>query len=213
MQGSSRRARLARARLYLVSDARPAGGSLERLLPAAIAGGVEIFQLRERGLPDGELLRAARRAVELCREHGALSFVNDRPDIALAAGADGVHVGQEDLPPEAVRELVGEELLLGLSTHSPAEIEAAGAEPVDYIGVGPVYATPTKPGRPAVGTELVVRAAGLARHPFFAIGGLDASNLAGALDAGAERVCVLRAVAEAPDPEAAARELRALLDR
>lgn len=211
--GEERRTRLASARLYLVCDARPGGRSLEQVLPAAIRGGVDVFQLREKQLPDVELLAAARAAVALCREHGALSFVNDRPEIALAAGADGVHVGQDDMPVEQARVLVGEQLLLGLSTHTEAEIELARSAPVDYIGVGPVHATPTKPGRPAVGAQLVAFAAQRAAMPFFAIGGLDAGNIGEVRDAGAERVCVLRAIADAEEPETAARELRRLLSR
>lgn len=211
--GKERRRRLSQARLYLVCDSRPAGTSLEQVLPAAIAGGVDIVQLREKQLAGDALLVAARRVVELCAEHGALSVVNDRPDVALAVGADGVHVGQEDAPAGEVRELVGAELLIGLSTHAPAEIDAADRTPVDYIGVGPVHTTPTKPGRPAVGTELVTYAATATKVPFFAIGGLDAGNLPAVLAAGATRVCVLRAIAEAGDPELAARQLRALLSR
>jgi thiamine-phosphate pyrophosphorylase len=211
--GALRRARLAQARLYLVCDGRPGGRSLEQVLPAAIAGGVDVVQLREKHLADDALLASAELFVALCREHGALSFVNDRPDVAAAAGADGVHVGQEDPAAADVRELIGPELLLGLSTHAEAEIDAAGQAPVDYIGVGPVHATPTKPGRPAVGVELVAYAARTAQLPFFAIGGLHAGNVADVLAAGATRVCVLRAVAEAADPQAAARELRGLLRR
>jgi thiamine-phosphate pyrophosphorylase len=127
-------------------------------------------------------------------------------------GADGVHVGQEDMPVAEVRELVGPDMLIGLSTHAPGEIDAVERELVDYIGVGPVHATPTKPGRPPVGLELVRYAAEHASVPFFAIGGLDAENAAETIDAGAQRLCVLRAIAAATNPEHAARELRGLLD-
>lgn len=209
--GSERRARLAAARLYLVCDAHPAGRALGELLPGAIAGGVDIVQLREKRLPDEELAAAARAARALCARLGALFIVNDRPDIARAVGADGVHVGQEDMPAAQVRELVGADMLIGVSTHSPAEIEAVDAGVVDYIGVGPIHETPTKPGRAAVGVELVDHAAAHAPVPFFAIGGLDAGNLAAVTAAGATRVCVLRAIAAAADPERAARELRARL--
>jgi thiamine-phosphate pyrophosphorylase len=140
---------------------------------------------------------------------GALFVVNDRPDVALLAGADGVHVGQDDLPPRAVRELVGDGLLIGLSTHAPAEIDAA--EGVDYIGVGPVHATPTKPGRPAVGLDLVRYAAAHARVPWFAIGGLDGATAPAVVEAGATRLAVVRAVCGAADPGAAAGSLAALL--
>ncbi len=144
----------------------------------------------------------------LCAELGALLIVNDRPWVAREARADGVHVGQDDIPPAEVRELVGPELLIGLSTHSPAQIDAVDAGVVDYIGVGPIHATPTKPGRAAVGLELIGHAATHAPVPFFAIGGLDADNLGPALGAGATRVCVLRAIADAADPAAAASALR-----
>jgi thiamine-phosphate pyrophosphorylase len=221
--GAERRARLAAARLYLVCpplaerfssalESASAPRELSQLLAGAIAGGVNIVQLREKRLPGDGLTALARTAQQQCSRLGALLIVNDQPEIALAAGADGVHVGQDDMPAAAVRELVGPELLIGLSTHSPAEIDQVDAALVDYIGVGPVHATPTKPGRPAVGLELVRYAAAKAPVPFFAIGGIDAGNLADVLGAGASRVCVLRAVGDAADPERTARELRARLD-
>jgi thiamine-phosphate pyrophosphorylase len=212
---AERRARLDAARLYLVCGANPdtpSGSQGERELPtmlrAAVAGGVDVVQLREKQMPDVELASVARPARLLCEELGALFIVNDRPWVAREAGADGIHVGQDDIPPADLRELVGPEMLIGLSTHSPAQIDAVDASVVDYIGVGPIHETPTKPGRPAVGVELIAYAAAHARVPFFAIGGLDAGNVADALDAGATRVCVLRAIAAAADPEQAARALR-----
>jgi thiamine-phosphate pyrophosphorylase len=210
--GADRRARLAAARLYLVCGAFPDGSELPDLLRSAIAGGVQIVQLREKQLPDDELVSVAHAMRALCEELGALLIVNDRPWVALEAGADGVHVGQDDMPVEEVRELIGPEPLIGLSTHSPAQIDAVDAALIDYIGVGPIHETPTKPGRPAVGVELIRYAAAHNPVPFFAIGGLDAENLHEALAAGAERVCVLRAVAVAGDPERAARGLREQLD-
>jgi thiamine-phosphate pyrophosphorylase len=209
---ADRLARLAAARLYLVCDAMPGGRELAQVLPAAIAGGVEIVQLREKTLDDEELLAVAGRARALCERLGALLILNDRPDLAAEAQADGAHVGQDDMAVAEVRAIVGHDMLVGLSTHTPEEIEAADPALVDYIGVGPVHATPTKPGRPAVGVELVRYAAAHTSVPFFAIGGLDAHNLGEVLDAGAPRVCVLRAVADAESPERAARELRRLLD-
>jgi thiamine-phosphate pyrophosphorylase len=206
--GAERRERLSRARLYMVCDAAPARHQLPDLLRAAAAGGVEIVQLRDKRLADDELSSVADAARALCERLGLLLIVNDRPAVAAEAGADGVHVGQDDMPVADVRELLGPDMLVGLSTHAPREIDAVDPELVDYIGVGPVHATPTKPGRPAVGPELVHYAAGHARVPFFAIGGLDAGNVAAVIDAGADRVCVLRAIAYAGDPEAAARELR-----
>jgi len=213
--GAERRARLAAARLYLVCGAFPNEGELPDLLRAAIAGGVDVVQLREKHLSDDQLTAVANATRALCQRHGPRSpllIVNDRPQVALDVGADGVHVGQEDMPVAEVRELTGPDMLIGLSTHSRAQIDAVDASLVDYIGVGPIHETPTKPGRPAVGTELIRYAAANAPVSFFAIGGLDASNIAEALAAGADRVCVLRAIAGAADPEQAARELRERID-
>ncbi len=181
-----------------------------------------MVQLREKHLGDEELIAVAHAAHALCERLGALLIVNDRPIVALEAGADGVHVGQEDMPLAEVRELVGEELLIGLSTHARAEIDAAGAvaDPdtasaawplfarPDYIGVGPVHETPTKPGRRAVGLELVRYASAHAKVPFFAIGGIDLTNIGEVTGAGASRIAVLRAITEAQDPEDAAKQLK-----
>jgi thiamine-phosphate pyrophosphorylase len=219
---ADRRTRLAASRLYLVCDARPSGRELTDVLSAAIRGGVDVVQLREKRMDDAALTAVVRGAVELCArlEARVLLIVNDRPAVALATGADGVHVGQDDMPVAEVRALVGEDLLIGLSTHASAEIDAAmvGGSPsggdrlVDYIGVGPIHATPTKPGRPAVGLELVRYAVAHAPKPFFAIGGIEQANVGAVLDAGATRVAVVRAIAAAADPEAAARGLREALD-
>jgi thiamine-phosphate pyrophosphorylase len=208
-RGAERRAQLAAARLYLVVDSAPRRHTLPDLVRAAVAGGVDIVQLRDKRLADDELASVADAMRALCERLGVLLIVNDRPQVAIEAGADGVHVGQDDIPVAEARELAGDELLIGLSTHTPAQIDAVDAARVDYIGVGPVYETPTKPGRPAVGTALVRHAAAHAAVPFFAIGGLHSGNLAEVRAAGAERICVLRAVAGAEDPEAAARELAA----
>jgi thiamine-phosphate pyrophosphorylase len=232
--------RLAAARLYMVCDARPGGRELAHVLRAALAGGVDVVQLRDKRLSGEKLVGAARVARELCARAGALLIVNDDPAVALAAGADGVHIGQDDMPVARVREVVGPELVVGLSTHTLPEVTGAaglnnapaafpppapaaaphdgdgppgdGPPAVDYIGVGPVYATPTKPGRPATGLELVRHAAAHAARPWFAIGGIDATNAAAVLAAGARRIAVVRAIADAADPEGAARALRALLD-
>ncbi len=201
-----RRQRLRDTRLYLVCDE-----GTDAFLVAALRGGVDIVQLRMKDAGDEEILAAARRFARVCAEHEALLILNDRPDLVQAAGVDGVHVGQDDVPVHRARALVGSDRLVGLSTHSPEQIERASPADVDYIGVGPVHATPTKPGRPAVGTELVRYGAEHARVPFFAIGGIDAANAAAVLAAGASRIAVVRALTLSDDPEASARELRAAL--
>jgi thiamine-phosphate pyrophosphorylase len=215
---AGRRARLASAQLYLVCQASgglPSGEPrrLGELLASAIPGGVDVVQLREKTLDDEPLLALAGQARAQCERLGALFIVNDRPQLARESGADGVHLGQEDMPVAQAREVVGPELLIGLSTHAPREIDAADPALVDYIGVGPVHATPTKLGRRAVGLELVRYAAAHAPVPFFAIGGIDADNVEEVLAAGASRICVLRAVADAPEPGLAAHALRARIDR
>jgi thiamine-phosphate pyrophosphorylase len=194
----------AASRLYLITPARP---DLEGFLEAAIRGGVDLVQVRDKELADGQLLAALRRARDVTRRLGVPLVVNDRPDLAVLAEADAVHVGQDDVPVAVARRF---EVGVGLSTHSPAEIDAADA---DYIGVGPVYETPTKAGRPAAGLELVRHAAKRARVPWFAIGGIDSRNVVKVVAAGATRVAVVRAIGDAPDPEAAARALRAALDK
>jgi thiamine-phosphate pyrophosphorylase len=203
---NDRRERLGRARLYLVCDARP-----DAFLEAALRGGVEIVQLRIKHGSDEEVALTARRYAALCRARGALLIVNDRPDVARAVAADGVHLGQDDMAVTRAREIVGPERLVGLSTHSPAQIDAAAAQDLDYIGIGPVHATPTKPGRPPVGLELVRYAAANTALPFFAIGGIDTGNVGAVHAAGARRVAVVRALTEADDPEAAARALQTQL--
>jgi thiamine-phosphate pyrophosphorylase len=189
-------------RLYLVTGARP---DLAELLDAAVRGGVDLVQLREKSLSDRALLPVLEEARELTRRLRVPLVVNDRPDLAALVGADFVHLGQDDLPAEAARRLG---LHVGLSTHSPAELARADA---DYVGVGPVFSTPTKAGRPAVGLEYVRHAACHASVPWFAIGGIDETNVADVVAAGATRVAVVRAIGEAGDPEQAARTLRAAL--
>src|SRR4051812_40409669 len=173
---------------------------MEHALEGALAGGVDLFQLRDKDATDDELLTAAATARSLCEAAGALFILNDRPDLAAAAGADGVHVGQDDTPVDRAREIVGPDRIVGQSTHSPSQVDTGAA--ADYIGVGPVHATPTKQWRPAVGLELVRYAAEHATVPFFAIGGLDTVNAGAAVAAGGRRIAVVRAIAEAPDPEA-----------
>jgi len=190
------------SRLYLITPARP---DLETFLGAAVRGGVDIVQLREKSLADGELLTVLQQAREITRRMGVPLVVNDRPDLARLAEADYVHVGQEDLPVEAARVFgVG----VGQSTHAPAELDATVA---DYAGVGPVFETPTKEGRPAAGLEYVRYAAAQARVPWFAIGGIDESTVGDVVAAGARRIAVVRAIGDAPDPERAAADLRRAL--
>jgi thiamine-phosphate pyrophosphorylase len=196
------------AHLYLVCDEQS-----DEFLEAALRGGVDLVQLRCKNASDEAILAAAARFKRICHAHDAMLIVNDRPDLAAAADADGVHLGQDDMPVAGARRLLGSERLIGLSTHSPEQIDAAANADVDYIGVGPVNETPTKPGRPAVGLGLVEYASRHARVPWFAIGGISAANIAEVVAAGASRIAVVRALTEATDPEAVARELRAALAR
>lgn len=208
-----RRAWLRDARLYLVLEARPGGRDLEELLRAALQGGVDVVQLREKSGDEGSIVRASRVFRRLCDAYDALFVVNDRPDLAIACAADGVHLGQDDGSVEAARRLVGDDLLIGLSTHSPEQVDAAGgARQLDYIAVGPVYATPTKPEYAPVGLEPVAYAAEHARVPFFAIGGIGPEQVAEVAASGADRVAVVRAIRDAADPGEAARALRAGLE-
>jgi thiamine-phosphate pyrophosphorylase len=207
---------LAAARLYLVAGTTLSAGPLVELLPELAGAGVDVVQLREKEIEAGPMLRAAQGLAVMCRSVGVPFFVNDRPDVALVAGATGVHLGQDDLPAPAAR-TIAPGALIGWSTHSQAQIDDALAweQRPDYIAVGPVYETPTKPGRPATGLDLVRYAAATVPPdlPWFAIGGIDATNLPHVVDAGATRVVVVRAVAEAADPAEAAARLRALLDQ
>ena len=239
-EGPLRRERLRTARLYLCCEARPGGKDPEPLLAAALRGGVDIVQLREKSLPRREIELAAQTFRRLCDNNSALFIINDDPDLARACDADGVHLGQDDTTVEEAREMLGPDAIIGLSTHSKEQIAASRGVPdqadqgrrergvlrtqatedadmrrsgtppaVDYISVGPIWETPTKLGRPAVGLELISHAASKAPHPFFAIGGIDSSNVTQVVEAGARRLCVVRAVRDAADPAAAAEALRA----
>lgn len=197
--------RLADARLYLVSGARLEAGSLAELTPELAAAGVDLIQLREKDLEAGEILRLAEPIATACAQAGIPFIVNDRPDIALALRADGVHVGQDDVPVAVARRIVGR-AIVGLSTHSVDQIASVPSE-VDYIAVGPVFETPTKPGRPSVSLDLVRHAAENVSVPWFAIGGINASNIESVLEAGARRMVVVRALTEAKDPVVEAGQL------
>jgi thiamine-phosphate pyrophosphorylase len=216
------RARLDDARLYLCTDARRERGDLVEFLDAALRGGVDIVQLRDKGSPGErefgalearEELEILARMREVVDRHGALLAVNDRADIAAAAGADVLHLGQDDLPPAAARAIVGPDVAIGRSTHDPAQADGADTDPdIDYFCVGPCWATPTKPGRAAAGLDLVTHAAGTDRRlPWFAIGGIAAERTPAVRERGARRIVVVRAITAADDPEAAARRLREIV--
>jgi thiamine-phosphate pyrophosphorylase len=209
VDGTARRERLGRSRLYFVVEARPNGRDPAPLLEAALRGGVDVVQLRDKELADEELVLAAAPFRAACSAHRALFVLNDRPDLVVACDADGVHVGREDASAAEARRLVGAERLVGVSTHSRGEMLAAVQ--ADYLGVGTVFATPTKPEDGAVGLDLVRLAADVARVPWFAIGGIELANVAEVAAAGAWGVAVVRAIRDADDPEAAARALRAAL--
>jgi thiamine-phosphate pyrophosphorylase len=214
---TARQRAFADARLYFVCDARPRGDDPAPLLDAALSGGVDAIQLRDKDLSGEELVEAARPFRATATRHRALFILNDRPDLVAAAEADGVHVGQDDAPVAEARKAVGSESIVGLSTHSASEVNAAfaarGDARPDQISVGPVWETPTKEGRAATGLGLISHAAAAgADLPWFAIGGIDPANVAEVVAAGARRIVVVRAIRDAADPEASARELRAALD-
>ena len=209
--GPLRRERLRTARLYLVCEAMPGGREPEALLQAALAGGVDIVQLREKELGREQIERSARTFRRLCDTHSALFIVNDDPYLAQTCDADGVHVGQDDMAVKEAREILGPEMIIGLSTHSEEQLAASAAAPVDYVSVGPIWETPTKAGRPGVGLGLVEHAADAAPHPFFAIGGIEPANAAEVVAAGARRLGVVRAIRDAGDPAATAEALRGAL--
>lgn len=204
-----RRTALQRARLYLCTADRP---DLGEFVAAVCEAGVDIVQLRDKELADRALLQRAAVARDAAHAAGALFVLNDRPDLAVACDADGVHVGQDDVPAAVARQIVGPDALVGLSTHAPEELIASAAEPVDYVSAGPVEATPTKPGRPGTGLDYIRLAAERSPHPFFVTGGVSPATLPGIASAGATRFVVVRALTEAPDPVAVAKELRRLID-
>ena len=207
------RERLAAARLYLCTDGRRRQGDLVSFLDAVLAAGVDIVQLREKGLEAGAELALLEVFAAACQRHGRLLAVNDRADVALAAGADVLHLGQDDLPVPVARQILGPGPLIGRSSHSPAQSAAAAVEDgVDYFCAGPVWTTPTKPGRPATGLPLISRVASLrTARPWFAIGGISLARLDDVLAAGASRVVVVRAITDADDPAAAAAEFASRL--
>jgi len=196
-------------RLYLCTPDRP---DLAPFLAACIRGGVDVVQLRDKVLDARAMLDRARVAAEVCRDHGVPFILNDRPDLALECGADGVHVGQDDAPPTLARRILGADAIVGFSTHAPAELDGAAGEPVDYVSVGPVAPTPTKPGRPGTGLGYLRYAASTAVQPWFVTGGVTPETVGDMLAAGARRFVVVRWLTEAADPESNARALRRLID-
>ncbi len=213
MKPGDRRGRLSEARLYVVTGARQEKGDLEDFLEQILSAGVDIVQLREKFAEAGDLIRWGKTFREAVDRHDALFIVNDHPGVALALEADGVHVGQNDLPPPIARRVIGSGGIVGLSTHTREQWDAAPAD-ADYLCAGPVWLTPTKPGRPAAGLDFVRYAAKSGEErPWFAIGGIDESNAEGVVAAGATRIAVVRAIGDAADPERAARALREIVER
>ena len=217
LPASDRHPRLGAARLYFVCEARPHGSDPEPLLEAAFEGGTGMLELREKSPEDDSWLIAHSRPFrEVAGRHRVPFILNDRPDLVSDCGADGVHVGQDDTPVTEARARLGDDHLIGLSTHSPAQLDAACSAPPqarpDYVSVGPVWETPTKEGRPAAGLELIEHAAREATLPWFAIGGIDLSNVGDVVAAGAERIVVVRALRDASDPAAVARGLREAIE-
>ena len=201
--------RLGDRRLYLCTPDRP---DLAGFVRACILGGVDVVQLRDKHLHDRAVLARAAVAAAVCRDEGVPFILNDRPDLALEVGADGVHVGQDDAPPALARRILGPGALIGLSTHAPAELDASRAEPVDYVSAGPVDETPTKPNRPGTGPGYVTYAVAGAGRPVFVTGGVTPATLAPLVAAGARRFVVVRWLTEAPDPGDRARALRRAID-
>ena len=201
--------RVQHRRLYLCTADRP---DLAQFLEACIRGGVDMVQLRDKLLEARPLLRRARLAALVCRDLGVPFILNDRPDLALEVGADGVHVGQDDAPPALARRILGPGAIIGYSTHAPSELEAALDEPVDYLSAGPVSPTPTKPGRPGTGLEYLSLAASRSHRPWFVTGGVTPATVPEMVAAGARRFVVVRWLTQAPDPRTAATALRRSID-
>ena len=211
MNGAQRRARLQDAVLYLCVDRREEQGDLDVFLDAVLGAGVDLVQLRDKTATRDEIRAAAPAFREAADRHGALFILNDDPELAVEVGADGLHVGQDDLHPDEAREIVGDDAILGWSTHATAEIDAALGTGCDYFAVGPMVETPTKQGRPGIGVEPLRYAASVADRPWFVTGAMSVATAPMALAAGATRVVVVRALTQASDPAAVAKELAALL--
>jgi thiamine-phosphate pyrophosphorylase len=200
---------LAQRHLYLCTADRP---DLAAFLTACISGGVDVVQLRDKNLDARAIVDRAQVAALVCADHGVPFILNDRPDLALDVGADGVHVGQDDASPELARRIVGPDAVVGLSTHAPAELDASRSAPVDYVSAGPVEPTPTKLGRPGTGTAYITYAVERARHPVFVTGGVTPQTVPALAAAGARHFVVVRFLTESPEPQASARQLRDVID-
>jgi thiamine-phosphate pyrophosphorylase len=209
---SPARRRLQDSTLYLVTPTSPKAAPLDDFLASVLDAGVDIVQLREKEMEVKPLMLFGEVARKRTQEAGAILIINDRVDVAIAVGADGVHLGQEDLPPDVARLQMGKDPLIGLSTHTREEVLLSNDSDADYIGVGPVHETPTKLGRPAAGVDLVTFASSNAEKPFFAIGGIDPENVEKVIAAGATRISVLRALTEAENPASVARNLKRALE-
>jgi thiamine-phosphate pyrophosphorylase len=196
-------------RLYLCTPDRP---DLDQFVAACIRGGVDLVQLRDKQLEARRLMARAAVAAQVCREAGVPFILNDRPDLALEIGADGVHVGQDDAPPALARRILGPDAIVGLSTHAPAQLDASRVEPVDYVSAGPVTATPTKPGRPGTGPGYITYAEAHTGRPVFVTGGVSPATIPALARAGARHFVVVRWLTEATDPEKAARDLSQAID-
>jgi thiamine-phosphate pyrophosphorylase len=202
--------KLADRRLYLCTTDRP---DLAAFLVSCITGGVDVVQLRDKHLDARTLVERARVAAHVCAEHGVPFILNDRPDLALDVGADGVHVGQQDASPTLARRILGPGAIIGLSTHAPLELEASRGEPVDYVSAGPVTPTPTKPGRPGTGPEYITFAVANAQRPVFVTGGVTPETIPALAAAGGRHFVVVRFLTESDNPRHAAAQLRASIDR
>src|SRR5947199_3104779 len=196
--------------LYLCTPDRP---DLEQFVEACIAGGVDVVQLRDKDLEARALLDRARLVRRVCQHHGVPFILNDRPDLALEAEADGVHVGQDDVPPSLCRRILGPDAIIGLSTHAPNDLDNAFQEPVDYLSAGPVSQTPTKPGRAGTGLRYLTYVVERAKTPWFVTGGVTPESVKMMAAAGARRFVVVRHLTEAEDPKAAARAVRDDIDK
>jgi len=206
----TRRSEFAHRHLYLCTPDRD---DLLEFVGSCIEGGVDVVQLREKDASAKRIIERGRQLAALCAGLGVPFLINDRPDLAIESGADGVHVGQDDVPPELARRLLGDEAIIGLSTHAPAEVSASRPEPVDYVSAGPVVATPTKPGRPGTGTDYISLAVEQAGRPVFVTGAVSPETVPVLAAAGARHFVVVRYLTESDDPRGAATRLRQAIDR